>query len=248
MRRWVRNLFIGLAVVFPVAFIVADYLEDLTETGGEQGAGGLIPLITNLPTHMIQIASGAGYLGIFSLMLLEAAAFPVPSEIVLPLAGYFVSRGVLQFWPVVFYSTIAALIGSFIDFSVGWKLGSPLISGQVKVPYVGVRHLQRVKAWFDAYGPAAVAVLRLVPGARVLISFPAGACRMDKWKFFIYTLIGVLPWNVTLVYLGWMLGSSWGTIVATFSYINIAVYGTIILLVAWLVWQASSQKSRGRKR
>jgi len=248
MRRWVRNLFIGLVVVFPIVFISANYLEDLTESSGEQGSGGLIPLITNLPTHMIQIGSGAGYVGVFSLMLLEAAAFPIPSEIVLPLAGYLVSRGVLQFWPVVFYSTIAALIGSFIDYSVGWKLGSPLISGQVKVPYVGTRHLQRVKAWFDAYGPAAVAILRLVPGARVLISFPAGACRMDTRKFLIYTLIGCLPWNVTLVCLGWWLGSSWATIAATFSYINIAVYGTIILLVALLAWRASHQKPRGRKR
>src|SRR5208337_2432841 len=142
MQRWVRNLLVGLVVVFPAVFILTNYLEDLTETGGPEGSGGLIPLITNLPTHIIQLASGAGYLGIFSLMLLEAAAFPVPSEIILPLAGYLVSRGVLQFWPVVFYSTIAALIGSFIDYSVGWKLGNPLVTGQVKVPYVGARHLQ----------------------------------------------------------------------------------------------------------
>jgi membrane protein DedA with SNARE-associated domain len=171
-------------------------------------------------------------------MLLEAAAFPVPSEIILPLAGYLVSRGVLQFWPVVFFSTIASLIGSFIDYSVGWKLGNPLVNGQVKVPYVRIRHLQRVKAWFDIYGSAAVAGLRLVPGARVLISFPAGACRMDKRKFALCTLVGCLPWNIALVFLGWWLGTSWETIVTTFTYINIAVYITIILLVAWLTWQA----------
>jgi membrane protein DedA with SNARE-associated domain len=247
MKRWVRNLLIVLVVVFPVVFVVTDYLEDLTETGGPEGSGGLIPLITNLPTHIIQLASGAGYLGIFSLMLLEAAAFPAPSEIILPLAGYLVSRGVLQFWPVVFYSTIAALIGSFIDYSVGWKLGNPLVTGQVKVPYVGARHLQRVKAWFDLYGPMAVAGLRLVPGARVLISFPAGACRMDKWKFALCTLMGCLPWNIVLVYLGWWLGSSWETIVTTFTYINIAVYITIILLVAWLAWQAVCKKREEKK-
>jgi membrane protein DedA with SNARE-associated domain len=247
MKRWVRNLFIRLVLAFPVVYIVADYLEDLTETGGPERSEGLIPIITNLPNHIIQLASGAGYLGIFSLMLLEAAAFPVPSEIILPLAGYLVSRGVLQFWPVVFYSTIASLIGSFIDYSVGWKLGNPLVTGQVKVPYVGARHLSRVKAWFDFYGPTAVAVLRLVPGARVLISFPAGAYRMDKWKFAIYTMIGCLPWNITLVYLGWWLGSSWEAIVTTFTYINIAVYGTIIALVAWLAWQAVFKKREGRR-
>ncbi len=247
MKRWVRNLLIVLVAIFPVVFVVTDYLEDLTETGGPEGSGGLIPLITNLPTHIIQLASGAGYLGIFSLMLLEAAAFPGPSEIILPLAGYLVSRGMLQFWPVVFFSTIAALIGSFIDYYVGWKLGNPLISGQVKVPYVGARHLQRVKAWFDIYGPTAVAGLRLVPGARVLISFPAGACRMDKWKFALCTLMGCLPWNIALVSLGWWLGSSWETIVTTFTYINIAIYITIILLVAWLTWQVVCKRREEKK-
>ena len=247
MKRWVRNLFIGLVLAFPVVYIVADNLEDLTETGRPQSSQTLIPIITNLPNHIIQLASGAGYLGIFSLMLLEAAAFPVPSEIILPLAGYLVSRGVLQFWPVVLYSTIASLIGSFIDYSVGWKLGNPLVTGQVKVPYVGARQLSRVKAWFDLYGPTVVAGLRLVPGARVLISFPAGAYRMDKWKFAIYTMIGCLPWNITLVYLGWWLGSSWGAIVTTFTYINIVVYGTLIVLVACFVWQAVFKKRVGRR-
>jgi len=247
MKRWLRNLLVGLMVVFPVVFVATDYLEDLTETGGPERSGGLIPLITNIPTNIIQLVSGAGYLGVFALMLLEAAAFPVPSEIILPLAGYLVSRGVLQFWPVVFYSTTATLIGSFIDYSVGWKLGSPLVNGQVKVPFIGARHFSSVKVWFDLYGTAAVAGLRLVPGARALISFPAGACRMDKWKFGAYTLMGCLPWNIALVYLGWWLGSSWEAIVKTFAYVNIVVYGTIILLVAWLVWQAVFKKRRERK-
>ncbi len=160
MKRWVRNLLVELVLIFPVVFIALNYLEDLTETGGPHGLEGLIPLITNLPTHVIQVVSGAGYLGIFSLMLLEAAAFPVPSEIILPLAGYLVSRGVLQFWPVVLYSTIAALIGSFIDYFLGWKLGSPLITGQIQIPLLNTKHLRRFQAWFDSYGAIAVAGLR----------------------------------------------------------------------------------------
>jgi len=242
MQRWVRNLIVVLVVVFPVVFILINYLEDLAETGGANGLEGLIPLLINLPTHLIQLVSSASYLGIFSLMILEAAAFPVPSEIILPLAGYLVSRGVLQFWPVILFSTVAALIGSFIDYYVGLRLGNPLITGQVKVPFLRTLHLQRVQKWFDVYGPAAVGGLRLVPGARVLISFPAGACRMSKRKFFLCTLIGCLPWNITLVYLGWLLGSSWEAIVATFTYINVAVFGTLILLVAWPVWRATHKK------
>lgn len=65
---------------------------------------------------------------------------------------------------------------------------------------------------------------------------------MDKWKFLLCTLVGCLPWNITLVYLGWLLGSSWEAIVATFTYINIVVFGAIILLAAWFVWRASHKK------
>ncbi len=70
---------------------------------------------------------------------------------------------------------------------------------------------------------------------------------MAKWKFALCTLIGCLPWNITLVYLGLWLGSSWGKIVATFTYINIAVYATIILVIAWLAWRASFKKRRGKE-
>src|SRR5208337_5194476 len=112
MRRWLRKLLMTALLVFPVIFIALDYLEDLTETGSEGPVGGIISSMLNLPQLVINLVTAGGYAGIFSLMLLEAAAFPVPSEIIIPLAGYLVSRGVLQFWPVILYSTVAALIGS----------------------------------------------------------------------------------------------------------------------------------------
>ena len=147
-------------------------------------------------------------------------------------------------WPVVFYSTVAALIGSFIDYYLGWKIGRPLITGQTKLPYLGTTHLRRIQTWFDAYGPMAVALFRLVPTARVLISFPAGACHMRRSKFVFYTLLGCLPWNIALVYLGWGLGSSWHGVVTAFSYLNLIVYAAIIILVAWAAWRFTI---RGRR-
>ncbi len=237
MKRWVRNLLIVILLVFPVVFISLTYLEDIAEIGGGGTAGEIIAMITNLPRRVINLASGAGYAGIFALMLLEAAAFPIPSEIILPLAGYLVSQGNLEFWLVVLYSTVAALIGSFIDYFLGWKLGSSLLTGRPKLPYVTTGHLRRARAWFDRYGPLAVAFFRLIPAARVLISFPAGAYRMSKSKFAVYTLAGCLPWNITLVYLGWWLGSSWEEVVAAFRYINLIVYGLLLLLAIWLGWR-----------
>jgi len=232
-----RNLLVGIVLLFPIGFVTLDYLEDMTETGAHSESQGIILLLSTLPTRVIVLASGAGYLGIFSLMLLEAASFPVPSEVILPFAGYLVSQGILQFWPVVFYSTAAALIGSLIDYCVGWKIGNRLLTGQARLPYLRAAHLEKIRKWFDAHGPMAVALLRLVPTARVLISFPAGACGMSRRKFVVYTLLGCLPWNITLLYLGWWLGSSWRSAVASFSYVNLAVYATSILLITWVAWR-----------
>ena len=244
MRRWVRNLLITILLVFPVIVIALSYLEDLAETGAEGPVEGIISSALNLPQFVINLATAGGYAGIFSLMLLEAAAFPIPSEIILPLAGYLVSRGVLDFWLVVIYSTVAAITGSFIDFFLGLKLGSPFLSGQARLPYIDAKHLQRTRGWFERYGPIAVVLFRLVPAARVLISFPAGAYRMSKWKFALYTTVGCLPWNITLVYLGWWLGSSWEAVVAAFRYINLVVYVLLILLVIWVGWRLTAKRTK----
>jgi len=244
MRRWVRNLLIVVLLAFPFVFIALDYLEDLTETGSEGPLEGIISSMLNLPHLVINLATAGGYGGIFALMLLEAAAFPVPSEIILPLAGYLVSRGVLEFWLVVAYSTVAAIIGSFIDYFLGWKLGSPFLSGQTRLSHIDVRHLQRTRHWFERYGPVAVALFRLVPAVRVLISFPAGAYKMSKSKFALYTIAGCLPWNITLIYLGWWLGSSWEEVVAAFSYINVVVYVLLVLLVIWVGWRLTAKRTK----
>ena len=196
MKRWVRNLLVAVLLLFAILFISLTYLEDVTETGG---AGGVISSLTSLPRRVIDLAAAAGYAGIFALMLLEAAAFPIPSEIILPLAGYLVSKGELEFWLVVLYSTVAALLGSFVDYFLGWRLGMSLSMGPARFPYLDAARLRRAHAWFDRYGPLSVAFFRLVPAALVLISFPAGAYGMSKSKFATYTLLGCLPWNIMLI-------------------------------------------------
>jgi len=242
MKGWQRNLLILLLLVFPALLVSLMYLEDVVETGGQELPNAIILTIVNIPRSVIDIASGAGYAGVFVLMLLESAAFPVPSEIILPLAGYLVSQGRLEFWLVVLYSTLAAVVGSFIDYFLGWKLGSSLLAEPSRIPYVSSKHLHRTHVWFNQHGPWAVAFLRMVPAARVLISFPAGAYRMNKTRFAAYTIAGCLPWNITLVYLGWFLGSNWEEVVAAFRYVNLAVYALLILLGVWIVWRFTSKR------
>jgi len=198
VRHWTREIMMTLTV--PVIFIAASYLEDLAETGGKEASGDIGALIIGLPSLVISVASNAGYAGVFFLTLLDSAGFPFPSEIILPFAGYLVFRGALQYWSVILCSTVAALLGSSADYYVGRKLGSSLIAGKVTLPYIPVGQLQRGQAWFDKHGPIAVALLRLVPGVRVLISIPAGACKIKPVTFEFYTLLGCLTWNIALVF------------------------------------------------
>ncbi len=250
MRRSIRNLLIAIFLVFPVILISLNYVEDMAETRGiippsdfDQGLKiWLISLAASISGRALSLAYETGYAGIFILMLLEAAAFPIPSEIVLPFAGYLVSRGTLSFWLVVVYSTVAALAGSFIDYYVGLKLGNRFLTGSSSLPWIGVAHLRRAQSWFDRYGGVAVALFRLIPAARVLISFPAGAYRMSRSKFAIYTLAGCLPWNFTLVYLGWLLGSSWTKVVEAFEYFNLVAYVVLVFLILGVVWRLISRK------
>jgi len=235
MRHWTREIMIALAVVFPGIFIAASYLEDLVETGGREASGGFGSFITGLPSHVISVASNAGYAGVFFLTLLDSAGFPFPSEIILPFAGYLVFQGALQYWSVVVCSTFAALLGSSVDYCVGRKLGSSLIAGKVRLPYVPVEQLQRVQVWFDRHGPIAIALLRLVPGVRVLISFPAGACKIKPVTFGFYTLLGCLTWNIALIYLGWWLGSSWGMVTSYFRDLSLFVFFALIMSAFWLL-------------
>jgi len=235
VRHWTREIVIALAVVSPSVFIAASYLEDLAETSGKEASGDIGALIIGLPSHVISMASNAGYAGVFFLTLLDSAGFPFPSEIILPFAGYLVFRGALQYWPVVLCSTVAALLGSSADYYVGRKLGSSLIAGKVTLPYIPVGRLQRVQAWFDKHGPIVVALLRLVPGVRVLISIPAGACKIKPVTFEFYTLLGCLTWNIALVYLGWWLGSSWGMVTSYFRDLSLFVFFALIMSAFWLL-------------
>jgi membrane protein DedA with SNARE-associated domain len=235
-----RKLAVVVLILILAILLSLEYLEDIAEVGDTQGTQSLISFAASLQSGAIDFASSAGYGGIFILMLLEAAALPVPSEIILPFSGYLVWKGTLSFWPTVLVSVVAALIGSFIDYYIGWIIGEPLLTSK-KIPFVSSDHLQRIHMWFNRYGTWAVALFRLIPAARVLISFPAGAYRMNRAKFAIYTALGCLTWNFILVYLGWWLGASWSKVVEAFRYVDLIAYALLILLSTYVCWILASK-------
>jgi len=243
MKARARNLLITTLLVIPILVVSLSYLEDVAETTGQGNVEGLMSPVADMPRLVIGLVTQTGYYGIFVLMLLEAAAFPFPSELILPLAGYMVYRGYLNFWLVVLWSTLAALAGSFVDYYLGMRVGEAFFTGKSRLPFTNAAHLHSVRAWFNRYGSVAVVLLRLMPAARVLISFPAGIYRMNKTKFAICTLAGCLPWNMIFTYLGWYLGPFWSEIVDSFRYVNILVYALLVLLAFWIV-RKSTEKVR----
>jgi membrane protein DedA with SNARE-associated domain len=143
-----------------------------------------------------------GYAAVFVLMLLESASFPVPSEVVLPLAGYLASKAVLNFYLALAVATIGSMVGSVIDYTIGYYLGKEVVYKHLQFFHVKRHDLDNFDIWFAKNGLAAVFLTRFIPILRTVISFPAGFARMNLKSFLAYTFAGVVIWDVVLMTFG----------------------------------------------
>jgi membrane protein DedA with SNARE-associated domain len=150
-----------------------------------------------------------GYASLFALMALESASLPVPSEIVLPFAGYLVSVGAMNFWAAVLVSTAASLTGALADYYLAIWLGRPFVVRLLKAVRLHGVALDRAERWFARSGQWTVFAARFVPGLRTIISLPAGLFRMRVSAFVAMTLAGCFAWSVVLIYAGTLAGSNW---------------------------------------
>jgi membrane protein DedA with SNARE-associated domain len=156
--------------------------------------------------------TGAGYFGLIAIMIVENLFPPIPSEIVLPLAGYEVSRGELTFVATVAAATFGSLAGALILYSLGRWGGRPAIERWGRRMRVGPSELDRAETWFARWGDWVVLGARLVPGARSVVSIPAGTMRMGVVRFILLTTLGSAVWNSVLIGAGWALGDNWESI------------------------------------
>ena len=131
-------------------------------------------------------------------MVMESATVPIPSEVILPLAGYYlVYLGHLNFWLVVIVASIGSLLGTLIDYTIGYYLGRAAIVRYGRTVRLNEEHLKTAEGWFKRHGNAAVLLARFVPLIRTLIVFPAGIGEMNLAKFIGYSIVGIFAWNDT---------------------------------------------------
>jgi membrane protein DedA with SNARE-associated domain len=181
----------------------------------------------------------AGYPGLFGAMVAENLFPPIPSEIVLPLAGFEVSQGELAFILVVLAATAGSLVGALILYAIGLRGGRPLVLRYGRVLRVGVADLDRAERWFEHWGDWVVLGARVIPIARSLVSIPAGFARMPLLRFTLLTALGSLVWNLILVGAGYQLGANWedvSELAGRYSDVMKVVAAAAVLAgAAWLV-------------
>lgn len=164
----------------------------------------LLPAFSTLTYGTISaLISQYGYYAIFALMLLEAAAFPVPSEVVLPAVGFFAAKGTID--PLLSFSAviIGGIIGMGVDYYIAYFLGKEVVYKHLGLFHISRERLAAFDDWFEANGSFAVFITRLIPVVRALINFPAGFAQMPAKKFFAYSIAGTLIWDVLLIAFGY---------------------------------------------
>lgn len=196
------------------------------------------------------VIEALGYPGLTALVALENVFPPIPSEVILPLAGFLASQGRFSFILVLAATTIGSLIGALVLYGVGAAAGRSRVRRLVERfghwALLTPDDLTRAEGWFDRYGTIAVFTGRLAPIVRSLVSIPAGYSRMPIGQFLLLTGIGSALWNGILISLGWALGESWQSIERYVDWLQYLVIAVVAILVVRFVWQRLRTRSVAR--
>ena len=192
-----------------------------------------------------QIYTSVGYLGVALWVAIESVIIPIPSELVLPFAGFLVGQGTEiepltgQPWNVILvtlFGTVGATLGALVAYAIGMYGGRPVIERWGRYLGITPADLDRADDFFARHGNAAAFFGRMVPVIRSLVSFAAGIAHMPLGRFVVFTFLGSLPWTLLLVVSGVVMGANWeeiGGILKRFEYLVLAILAVIVLLWIW---------------
>ena len=185
-----------------------------------------------------------GYAGIFFLMMLESMVVPVPSEFVMPFAGFLVAQGNFNFILVIVASSLGSITGSLIFYYIGKTGGHTLVEKYGKYVLVDTEDIKKTEKWFNKRGELTIFIARLIPVVRHLISLIAGIGKMNVKKFALYTILGATLWNGILTYLGFILGQHWNEVSQYLEELDIII---VILLIVGCLYFAYRHITRKKK-
>ncbi len=191
--------------------------------------------------------SSLGYIGIAFLMFMENLFPPIPSELIMPLAGFVVAQGKMDFTLVLVAGVVGTVLGAFPWYYIGRSLGETRLKSLCDCygKWIGIsgEDVTKAKNWFDRHGNKAVLLCRLVPGVRTLISIPAGIGNMNMAAFLIYSTVGTTLWVGLLTYAGFALGKNYKLVEEYIDPISKIVLGGIILIaIAYIIFKNTNKK------
>lgn len=196
-------------------------------------------IISALAGFTIAVISKGGYLGVMALMAIESACIPLPSEIIMPFAGYLVFTGRFNLWWAATAGALGCNLGSVLAYEIGYFGGRPLVEKYGARVFVTESDLAMADRFFLRFGSAAVFIGRLLPVIRTFIALPAGIAKMPRLKFHIYTFAGSWPWCFGLAWLGMKLGERWHSdprVSQWFHRLDAVIVAVLLAGLAWFVW------------
>ena len=196
-------------------------------------------MITKLIALLLGLSAGTTYVVVFLLMALQSACIPIPSEVIMPFAGYRLAHGWMDLVILATVASLASNLGSIPAYYLGAKGGRPMVERYGRYILLNRHDLDLADRFFAKFGSIAVLIGRMLPIVRTFIAFPAGIARMNQVRFHIYTFIGSWPWCFVLAYIGMKLGSSWDSdprFKAVFHRFQVGVELVIIAGIAYFLW------------
>ena len=192
-------------------------------------------IVALLAAWIMGIISNMGYSGIILLMAIESACIPLPSEIIMPFAGFLVFKGDMLLWLVALAGAIGCVLGSIPAYYLGMLGGRPLVEKYGKWVLISAKDLNWADQAFAKHGEIIVFIGRLLPAVRTFIAFPAGVARMPMGKFISFTFVGSFIWCYLLAFAGFMMGEHWESLKVYFHQFHYIIAGAGLIFVIWYI-------------
>jgi membrane protein DedA with SNARE-associated domain len=213
-------------------------------------------LLAPVIAWMTALMAAFGPAGVMLLMAIESACIPLPSEVIMPFAGFLAFKGQMtlfglgagnpaaQIWIAGFFGALGCNLGSIPPFEIGARGGPAAVRRFGRFVWLHEGHLDQAHRFFTRFGTWAIFIGRLLPVVRTFIALPAGVADMDRRTFHVATFLGSLPWCLGLAWIGYKLGEKWDTLGAWFHRFDLAIGALILLGLAWFVRDHVKHRTR----